>query len=101
MLLLMYTGCRPAEIVNVQKGKALKKVKGKDSICKQEEDIDNWDSGYESMDNTGDKDLLYENPDPWTNLNDTDYDDIDTDGVNNLKREYKALCYKDVRLWIV
>ena len=101
ILLLMYTGCRPAEMVDAQKGKALKKAKGTDAIRKQEEDDDNWDSGYESMDETGDGDPLYENPDPWTNQNDTDYDDIDIEDVNNLKREYKALCYEDIRLWIV
>ena len=53
------------------------------------------------MGERGGEDLLYENPDPWTNPKNTDYNDIDMDGVNNIKREYKALCYEDVRLWIV
>ena len=101
MLLLIYTGCRSAEIVDIQNRKVHRKAGGKSTGQKQEDDRDNWDSRYESMDEPGDKDPVYENPDLWTNPNDTDYDDIDVDDTDNLIRAYKALCYKDVCLWVV
>lgn len=101
MLLLIYTACRPAEMVDAQNGQARGKVGGKTTSRKQEDDGDNWDSGYESMDEPGDDNPVYERPDPWTSPNDTDYDDIDEDDTDNLIRAYKALCYEGVRLWIV
>ena len=101
MLLLMYTGCRPAEMVDAQKVKGQDKAKGKATNRQQEDNNDNWDSGYESMDESGGDDPVYDNPDPSTNPNDTDYDDTNVGDASNLTRKYKALCYEDIRLWIV
>jgi hypothetical protein len=91
MLLLIYTGCRPAELVDAAKRKT--------SCPEQAHEDDCWDSGYESLDDVKDDDPIYENPEPWANPNDADYDDDFDD--NALTREYKALCYEDIRLWIV
>jgi hypothetical protein len=91
MLLLIYTGCRPAELVDAAKRKA--------SCREQAYEDDRWDSRYESLDEVKDEDPVYEGLEPWANPNDTDYDD-DYD-ADTLTREYKALCYEDIRLWIV
>jgi hypothetical protein len=76
MLLLMYTGCWSAEMVDTQKEKAQDKAKREATGCLQEDDGDNWDSGYESMDKPGGGDPVYGNPEPWVNKSDADYDDI-------------------------
>lgn len=89
MLLLMYTGCRPAELVDATKRKATNELY----------EDDNWDNGFESSNDSRENNPAYEKEDPWINPDDTDYDDdpVDDPGV----REYKALCYEDIRLWIV
>jgi hypothetical protein len=91
MLLLIYTGCRPAELVDAAKGNATSR--------QQAYEDDSWDSGYESSDKVKDDDPVYENPEPWANPNNPDYGDDDDADI--LAREYKALCYEDIRLWIV
>ncbi|TGO43983.1 hypothetical protein BCON_0678g00010 [Botryotinia convoluta] len=91
MLLLIYTGYRPAELVHAAKGKI--------SGCHQTYEDDNWDSGYENLDETKDDNPPYENLKPWNNPQNSDYDDEDNDDI--FTREYKALCYEDIRLWIV
>ncbi|KAL9107289.1 MAG: hypothetical protein Q9187_008450, partial [Circinaria calcarea] len=50
MLLLIYTGCRPAELVDAAKRKATSDPAYKD---------DNWDSGYDSTDDVQDNDPTY------------------------------------------
>lgn len=103
MLLLIYTGCRPAELVDAQRknANASGQVGEKATSRKQKDADDNWDSGYESMDEPGDGNPVYDRPDPWTNLHDPDYNDVHEDNAEDLVRTYKALCYEDVRLWIV
>jgi hypothetical protein len=91
MLLLIYTGCRPAELVDAAKRKATSR--------EQAYEDDNWDSGYDSSDGVKDDDPTYENPEPWADPNDADYNDEYDDDTPT--REYKALCYEDIRLWIV
>ena len=95
MLLLIYTGCRPAELVDAAKGNAT----SRQQAYEDEYEDDSWDSGYGSSDEVKDEDPVYENPEPWANPNNPDYDDDDDADI--LAREYKALCYEDIRLWIV
>jgi hypothetical protein len=92
MLLLMYTGCRPAELVDAVKRKTATR---RDLAY----DDDSWDSGFKNSDDTQDDNPLYEKPDPWADPNNADYDDGPE--VDSSTREYKALCYEDIRLWIV
>jgi hypothetical protein len=88
MLLLIYTGCRPAELVDAAKRKA--------SCREQVYKDDNWDSGYKSLDEVKDEDPVYKSLEPWANPNNTDYNnDYNAD---TLTQEYKALCYKDICL---
>ena len=42
----------------------------------------------------------YNQAQPWDNVDDADYYD-DIGESPNAKRRYKALCYEDIRLWIV
>ncbi|PQE19655.1 hypothetical protein CJF31_00010054 [Rutstroemia sp. NJR-2017a BVV2] len=92
MLLLIYTGCRPAELVDAGK---VKSAIDRDQTYED----DNWDEEYEGLDKTKDDDPTYENPEPWVDPKISDCDDRDDEEV--LTREYKALCYEDIRLWIV
>ncbi|APA07342.1 hypothetical protein sscle_02g021120 [Sclerotinia sclerotiorum 1980 UF-70] len=92
MLLLIYTGCRPAELVDAAKGKI---AIGRDQTYED----DNWDNECEGLDETKDDDPIYENPEPWVDPKISDYDDKDDEDI--LTREYKAFCYEDIRLWIV
>jgi hypothetical protein len=92
MLLLIYTGCRPAELVHAAKGKIA-------TDRDQTYEDDNWDNECESLDETKDDDPTYESPEPWVNPKNPDYGDEDHEDI--LTREYKALCYEDIRLWIV
>lgn len=91
MLLLIYTGCRPAELVDAAKDNSTSR--------QQVYEDDSWDSGYKSADEVKDEDPIYENTEPWANPNNPDYDD--NEGTDTLVREYKALCYKDICIWIV
>lgn len=91
MLLLIYTGCRPAELVDAAKRKA--------TAGEQAYEDDNWNSAYQDSTEIEDDDPLYENVKPWTNPNNTDYNDENTDDIST--REYKALCFEDIRVWIV
>jgi hypothetical protein len=106
ILLSIYTGCRPAEVVDATKRKAA----GQDQRDKPE------DSGDEAQDLQGKLDNPdYDAPDPWNNPDDPDYkvidpldnaahaynDDEDTANLTKTIRSYKAICYEDIRLWIV
>ncbi|QSZ31844.1 hypothetical protein DSL72_001413 [Monilinia vaccinii-corymbosi] len=92
LLLLIYTGCRPAELVDAGK---VKSAIDRDQTYED----DNWDEEYEGLDKTKHDDPIYENPEPWVDPKVSDCDDQDDEEV--LTREYKALCYEDIRLWIV
>ncbi|APA15324.1 hypothetical protein sscle_14g100940 [Sclerotinia sclerotiorum 1980 UF-70] len=74
MLLLIYTGCRPAKLVDAAKGKI---AIGRDQTYED----DNWDDEFLGRPKISDCD--------------------DKDDQDILTREYKALCYEDIRLWIV
>jgi hypothetical protein len=56
MLLLIYTGYRPAELVDAAKRKT--------SRPEQAPEDDSWNSEYESSDDVKDDDPIYKNPDP-------------------------------------
>jgi hypothetical protein len=61
------------------------------------------DPDCEGQDPKQGEDPDYDKPDPWESLDNSSYDDKD-DGLGNfneLLRSCKALCYEDVRLWIV
>jgi hypothetical protein len=94
ILLSIYTGCRPAELVDGLKRKAASQYsweKPEDSECE-------WQDHKGKLD-----DPDYDVPDPWENPNDPDYEALRDEDVNlgELMRSYKAICYEDVRLWIV
>ena len=101
MLLLMYTGCRPAEMVDAWEEETQGKAKREATGCIQDDNGDNWGSGYESMDESRGGDPVYGNPEPWINQKDGDYDDITKGGTNTLKWECESRCYEDICLWIV
>ncbi|RAL59974.1 hypothetical protein DID88_000600 [Monilinia fructigena] len=92
MLLLIYTGCRPAELVDAAKGKIT-------TDRDQRYEDDNWDNEFEGLDETKDNNPVYDHPEPWVDPKISDYDDKNYEDI--LTREYKALCYEDIRLWIV
>jgi hypothetical protein len=46
------------------------------------------------------KDLDYNQAQPWNNINDANYYNNIRESLNTKKR-YKALYYKDIRLWII
>lgn len=94
MLLLIYTGCRPAELVD-----GSKRRKGTKRTRQSEED----DRSVLSLDKeeyTNDRcDPVYDQADPWLDQANSDYVD---DKQSELEaRDYNALCYEDVRLWVV
>ncbi|KAF7865656.1 hypothetical protein EAF04_005822 [Stromatinia cepivora] len=93
IFLLIYTGCRPAELVDAGK------VKSAIDYDQTYED-NNWDKEYEGLDDTKDDDPIYKNPELWVDSKVSDCDDKD-DEEEVLIREYKALCYEDIRLRIV
>jgi hypothetical protein len=96
ILLSIYTGCRPAELADASQRKAARQY--------------SWekvkDSKYEEKDLQGKlDDPDYDAPDPWEDLNNPDYQASDLDGddvsLEELIRHYKAICFEDIRLWIV
>ena len=60
MLLLIYTGCRPAKLVDAAKGNAT----SRQQAYEDEYEDDSWDSGYGSSDEVKDEDPVYENLEP-------------------------------------
>lgn len=113
LLLSIFTGARPAELVDAMKHNALDKypwehperpdLESPDSP-KDKEDLDALDDEKLGLEQRP-EDPDYDRPEPWHNANDTDYDeaeyDEDTGDYTKRKRRYKSLCYEDVRLWIV
>ena len=61
------------------------------------------DLNCEGQDPKQSKDPNYDKPDPWESLDNSSYSDDDDSlsNFNELVRLYKAICYEDVRLWIV
>jgi hypothetical protein len=60
MLLLIYTSCRPAELVDAAKGNAT----SRQQAYKDKYKDDSWDSRYKSFDKVKDKDPVYKNLEP-------------------------------------
>jgi Protein of unknown function (DUF3435) len=83
MLLGVYSGCRLGELTDASKSRA---------ACKdplQDQD-----------------DVKCEDKDPWEDLDNTDYNEDDSGfeddgGFDSPVRRCKALCYEDIRLWVV
>jgi hypothetical protein len=92
----MYTGCRPAELADAQKVAMNDNRTEKAANIQQKENDNNWDSRYKSIDEPRDDDPVYNDPDPWSNPNNTDYNNTSIDNAKKLIQEYKALCYKDI-----
>jgi hypothetical protein len=100
MLMSIFTGCRPAELVERTQRKA---------TCKYQQG-NQGDSDSEEQDLKDDlDDPNYNAPDPWDNPNDADYNGLEesatcNDNTGHLSehiKRCKALCYKDICLWIV
>lgn len=101
LLLSIFTGARPAELVDAMKHNAPHKYPWE---CADDPDLEGQEP-TENLDDLDDEDLDskddpdYDQPQPWNNVDDADYDDIGESPET--KRRYKALCYEDIRLWIV
>lgn len=95
LLLSIYTGCRPAELVDGSKNKAACQGSWDDP-----DDPGSEDPNCEGQDLKEGVDPNYDGPDPWEDIDDTSYSD-DIGDLSELMREYKAICYKDVQVWIV
>jgi hypothetical protein len=100
MLMSIFTSCRPAELVERAQHKA---------TCKYKQGIQG-DSNSEEQDLKGDLDNPnYDALDPWDNPNNADYNVLEesatckdnTDNLREPMKRCKALCYEDIRLWIV
>lgn len=108
MLISIYTGSRPTELVDASKRKAVLcgKLSREDSTCRSN-DGDSDDKDLKDSENERSfieskklDDPNYNQQNPWSNLNNIDYkDDIEDDEIET--RRFKSLCYKDIRLWIV
>jgi hypothetical protein len=105
LLLSIFTGARPAELVDAMKHNAPHKYPWEHpetpSLDEEEPtaDLDDLDDEQlDPMDHPEDPD--YNQAQPWDNVDDADYYD-DIGESPNAKRCYKALCYEDIRLWIV
>jgi hypothetical protein len=105
LLFSLFTGARPAELVDAMKRSAPLRYPwehadepelDKEGSEGNTDDLD--DENLDVKDHPDDPD--YNRPDPWHNSGCTDYND-DTGESSDTKRRYKALCYEDIRLWIV
>lgn len=114
LLLSIFTGARPAELVDAMKHNAPDKypweqperpdLDGPDRL-EDKEDLDALDDEQLGLEQHP-EDPDYDRPEPWHNTKDTDYDDDaayvgDTGDYAKKKRRYKCLYYEDIRLWIV
>ncbi|ELR03151.1 hypothetical protein VC83_09677 [Pseudogymnoascus destructans] len=100
MLLSIYTGCRLAELADASKrvgGKTTSRKRRHREVWDAVNDLDEDECVDEEE---GSDEPNYQQQEPWANKNDTEYDDdyVDLDAV---EREYKTICYEDIRLWIV
>lgn len=97
MLLSIYIGCRPAEIVDASKTRlmAREEAESNQTSCKSTDDDSDKERTYPKPDDSDDPD--YNQEDPWCDPKNREYrdDDLQSDGPS---RKYKALCYKDIRL---
>ena len=95
LLLSIYTGCRPAELVDGSKSR-----NGRQASWDDPDDPDLEDPDCESQDLKQSEDPDYDKLDPWESLDNSSYneDDDSLSNFNELVRSYKAICYKDVQL---
>jgi hypothetical protein len=102
MLFSLFTGCRPAELVDGSKRKSAQQSRpvGDDVIdanATHDGDDDDDAENLDEVDNSDDPD--YDRQDPWEDPNDNEY--VEDNCNPSTARRCKALCYEDVRLWIV
>ena len=111
LLFFIYTGCRPAELVDSSKSRNgcqaswddLDDPDSEGPDCEGQDLEQSEDLDCEGQDLKQSEDPDYDKPDPWECLDNGNYSD-DNDSLSNfnkLIRLYKAICYKDVRLQIV
>ena len=100
MLLSIYTGCRPGELSDASKRAVGKSASRKYLLVEVWDAVDDLDEDECVDEAEGLDEPSYDRLEPWANKDDTDYDD-DYFDPDTLVREYKALCYEDIRLWIV
>ena len=96
LLFSIYTGCRPAELVDGSKSR-----NGRQASWDDPDDPDLEGPDCEGQDPKQSEDPDYNKPDPWESSDNGSYNDYDLSNFNELVRSYKAICYEDVRLWIV
>lgn len=96
LLFSIYTGCRPAELVDGSKNR-----NGRQASWDDPDDPDTEDPNCDDLKQSEDPD--YDKLDPWDCPDNSSYnnDDDSPSNFNELVRSYKAICYEDVRLWIV
>jgi len=100
MLLSIYTGCGPSELTDALKRAVGKSPSGKHPRVEVWDAIDDLDEDECIDEAEGLDEPNYHLLEPWANKNDTEYDD-DYFDPDTITRQYKALCYEDIRLWIV
>jgi hypothetical protein len=96
LLFSIYTGCRPAELVDGSKNR-----NGRQASWDDLDDPDTEDPDCDDLKQSEDPD--YDKLDPWDSPDNGSYnnDDDSLSNFNELVRSYKAICYEDVRFWIV
>ncbi|KAH7364055.1 hypothetical protein BKA65DRAFT_603155 [Rhexocercosporidium sp. MPI-PUGE-AT-0058] len=105
LLLLFATGCRPAELVDANKKKKMRRWPGleDDDIC--DGDVD--DNGFEDAEVGADADFGFDDHDSAVadlgseNDGNGSDDDVAMSDVETELRQFDALCYEDVRLLVV
>jgi len=100
MLLSIYTGCRPAELADASKRAGGKTTSRKRPHIEAWDAVNDLDEDECVDEEEGLDEPNYQRQEPWDNKNDTEYDD-DYFDPDTVEREYKSLCYEDIRLWIV
>jgi len=100
MLLSIYTGCRPAELADASKRAGEKTTSRKRPHIEVWDAVNDLDEDECVDEGDGLDEPYYQGREPWDNKNDTEYDD-DYFDPDTVEREYKSLCYEDIRLWIV
>jgi len=96
LLFSIYTGCRPAELVDGSKSR-----NGRQASWDDPDDPNSEDPDCEGQDPEQGEDPDYDKPNPWESPDNSSYDGDDLGNFSELVRLYKAICYEDVRLWIV
>ncbi|KFY88300.1 hypothetical protein V498_06839, partial [Pseudogymnoascus sp. VKM F-4517 (FW-2822)] len=96
----IYTGCRPAELVDALKRAGEKTTSRKRPHIEVWDAVNNLDEDECVDEREGLDEPNYQGRAPWDNKSDSEYDD-DYFDPDTVERKYKSLCYEDIRLWIV